>query len=95
MTIKMGSRVKHILNGFTGIVIGRTEWLSGCDRYGVQPEELKDGKSLEPEWFDENMLTVVTEKTPSARVYAETRGQPVAVRGGPQPTPSRQSNPSR
>lgn len=52
MRIKLGARVTDRITGFTGICIARTDWLNGCARYGVQAEELKDGKPIEPEWFD-------------------------------------------
>ena len=54
--IKLGDRVKDKVTGFTGIVIARTEWLYGCVRYGIQAEELKDGKPLEAQWLDEKQL---------------------------------------
>ena len=54
--IKLGDRVTHGVTGYTGIVIGKTEWIYGCIRFGVQSETLKDGKPLEAQWFDEQEL---------------------------------------
>lgn len=54
--IKLGDRVKDLVTGFEGIVIGRTEWLYGCTTLGVKSSELKDGKPIESLWFDEQSL---------------------------------------
>ena len=56
MAVNLGDRVRDRVSGFTGVVIARTEWLYGCTRFGVQAEELKDGKPIEAEWFDERSL---------------------------------------
>ena len=61
--IDLGSKVKDMITGFTGIAIGRTEWLYGCTRIVVESQELKDGKTVKPEWFDEQR---VEELTPAA-----------------------------
>jgi hypothetical protein len=56
MKIKLGSRVTDRITGFTGIAIARTDWLTGCVRFGVQSEELHNGKPIGAEWFDEDAL---------------------------------------
>ena len=58
----VGSKVKDIITGFNGIIIYRTQWLNNCNTYGVQPTELKDGKPLDREHFDEPQLELVEEK---------------------------------
>lgn len=61
--IQLGDKVKDTITGFTGIVIGRTTWLHGCDRLVVQPEGLtKDGKIFENSSFDEPQLVVLKAK---------------------------------
>jgi len=81
--IGLGGRVKDKITGFTGIVIARTEWLNGCTRVGVQSQELKDGKPIEQQWFDETQVIVVAEEVE----YQPPRER--VVTGGPQhdPTP--------
>ncbi len=56
MRIKLGTRVKDCITGFTGIAVARTEWVNGCTRYGVQSETLIDGKPGDEHWFDERAL---------------------------------------
>lgn len=57
--IRIGDRVKDSITSFTGIVTARTEWLNGCVRYLIQSEKLKDGKPIEPEWFDREQVILV------------------------------------
>ena len=44
--INFGDKVKDRVTGLTGIVVARTEWLNGCIRVTVQPQELKDGQPV-------------------------------------------------
>jgi hypothetical protein len=57
--IELGSKVKDRISGFVGIVYARTEWMYGCRRYTVQPQELKDGRPVESVAFDEDQLEVL------------------------------------
>lgn len=57
--IELGDTVKHTVTGFVGTAIGRTEWLSGCDRIAVQPTIDKEGKLRENQSFDEPELVIV------------------------------------
>ena len=59
--IKLGSFVKDPITGLRGMAIARSEWLWGCTRIGVQPQELKDGRPVEETWFDEARLEIVVE----------------------------------
>jgi hypothetical protein len=63
--VALGAKVKDKVTGYTGIVIGRTEWLYGCFRYTVQSQEMKDGKPVESMGFDEDALDVLD--TPEKR----------------------------
>lgn len=51
-TINLGDVAKDQLTGFEGLVIGRTRYLSNCDRITLQPRTLKDGKPHETHSFD-------------------------------------------
>lgn len=83
MPIKLGDRVRDVYTKFTGIAIGRTQWLTGCDRIGIKPEKLdKDGKPQEVEWFDEPHVELVRALKP--KVSKESR---TAKPGGPQRDP--------
>lgn len=57
MIVELGTKVKDSLTGFEGIAVSRCEYLYGCVRVFVEPEQLKDGRPIEGEWFDEQRLT--------------------------------------
>lgn len=47
MEANLGDRVRDKITGCQGIVIAVTNWLHGCTRVTVQPEEKKDGKPVD------------------------------------------------
>lgn len=57
--VKLGDKVKDRVTGLTGIVVARTDWLNGCIRMMVQPQELKDGKPVETSCFDIEELVLI------------------------------------
>jgi hypothetical protein len=58
-SIKHGDRVKDKISQLTGIVIGITEWMYGCRRISVQPEQFKDGMIVDMFCVDEPQLKVL------------------------------------
>lgn len=78
----LGDKVKHLLSPYVGSVIGVTRWLNGCTRYGVQSEEMKDGRPVDPYWVDEQELELLEAK-PAAEKDSD-KGP-----GGPYPDPPR------
>lgn len=59
MKIELGSVAKDKITGFKGVVMGRTEYLTGCIQYGLQNQKLIGGQIAEWKWFDEQRLIVV------------------------------------
>jgi hypothetical protein len=66
--IKLGDEVKDKFTDFKGKVTARTEYITGCVQYEVQPRELKDGMLQDPAWIDEIRLEIIkkepTKKAP-------------------------------
>jgi hypothetical protein len=60
--IELGTTARCRVTGFTGIVTGRTNYISGCDLYLLQPPVDKDGKFVESRWFDDPRLLVTSEE---------------------------------
>ncbi|MDD5358234.1 MAG: hypothetical protein PHX80_03755 [Candidatus Nanoarchaeia archaeon] len=56
MKYELGQEVKDIITGFSGIITGRCEYLTGCNHYAIQSRTLKDGKPADYEWLDESRL---------------------------------------
>lgn len=78
----LGSKVRDSLTGFSGIATARTEWLYGCARIAIEPTELKDGKPIEPQWFDEQRVELIREQRPQISEISR------ATSGGPQADPN-------
>lgn len=89
--IELGWRVKDAITGFVGIATSYGKFLNGCERIGVTPETLKDGKVLETEYFDVQQL-VVMDRSPklNAKVKGKKGGKDP---GGPYPAPTRAADP--
>lgn len=87
---KLGSLVKDMLSGFTGIIVARADYMTGCCRYGIASQKLdeKTGKPMEWVWFDENVLELVKE---NGLVLASMtkEDKPGGPRSGDQDAPSR------
>lgn len=56
---ELGDKVKCIITGFSGKIICRSEWFSGCLQYCVKPPMVKDGEMLDGQHIDENQLTLI------------------------------------
>ncbi len=95
--INLRDKVKDTISGYTGIVIGVTQWLYGCRRLTVQAQGLHDGKPIETQCIDEQQLEVIDayEADADTEVWEEsqapTQGIAAAV-GGPIPSPQRRAD---
>lgn len=85
--MKLGDRVRDRYTGFQGILVARTEWLYGCTRVGIECSDLKDGKPIEPQWFDEQRVELV------ASLDKFESEQSSATSGGPRTVPQRRADP--
>lgn len=56
-----GDRVRDVITGLEGVVVGTTDYLYGCRRLVVQPPVDKDGKHVDPVWVDEPQVEVIKE----------------------------------
>ncbi len=75
MTIQLGDIAKDSVSGFRGVVVATTQWLNGCDRITIQPQELYNGQPIEGHTFDALQVELVEKK--GHRSKADT--------GGPRP----------
>lgn len=53
---ELGEEVEEIVTGFKGIILARTNWLNGCNNYGVKSRNLKDGIPIVMQFFNEGHL---------------------------------------
>lgn len=61
---ELGQVVKEKVTGFTGVIMGRTDYITGCKQYGLLSQRLRKdtGKPVEWQWFDEERLVMVGKK---------------------------------
>lgn len=86
--ILLGTKVYDKITGVEGIAVARTEWISGCARITIQPQELKDGKPVETTTVDEPLLGIC-ENQPLVSLQKEKE----VLTGGPQESPSQKPSP--
>jgi len=86
----MGVKARDVVSKYTGIVMGRTEYVFGCSRVLIHAEETRDGKPVDGYWFDEPQVEVI-----GPSVLASQTAVPPAPRGGPAPDPARRADPAR
>jgi hypothetical protein len=73
--IQLGQKAKDKVTGFEGIIIGRCQYLTGCDQYGLVPPA-RDGKIESAQWFDEGRIEIVGAGVTAAEVTAPRNGGP-------------------
>lgn len=76
--LKIGDLVKDTFTAFQGKISGFAEYLNGCLRVAVQPYDLKEGKTIEEEWFPASQLKLIQE---------EVKPLVKKATGGPMPEP--------
>ena len=55
----LGKKAKDKITGFSGIIIGKINYLMGCDQYGLTPPIGKDGRTVDTQWFDEGRIEII------------------------------------
>jgi hypothetical protein len=55
----LGATARDIITGFSGVVVGRVEYLTGCNQALLQPKVKDDGALVESVWIDEQRLEPV------------------------------------
>jgi len=62
-SIQLGQEGKDIVTGFSGIVMAKAQYLTGCNQVLLTPQSLdKEGKRRDGEWFDEQRITATSKK---------------------------------
>lgn len=82
---EVGLKAKDLVTGFEGVISCRSQWISGCNTYGLKPKVDKDGKLPQSEYFDENTIEITDKKVLELGTTVDNKI------GGPQETP-RQPN---
>lgn len=48
----LGKKAKDKITGFTGVITGFVEYISGCNQYLLCPPVKDDGTAIDGCWFD-------------------------------------------
>jgi len=59
--LELGLKAKDKITGFTGILTARCQFLTGCNRYCIQPTNLKNGSPIDSLYFDEDQIEIIGE----------------------------------
>lgn len=75
-----GQEVKDVITGFTGIITGRANYLTGCNQYVLQPKCIEDtDKYPTANWFDEGRLELIGEGISEDDVKSDDPGSDYAA----------------
>lgn len=70
----LGKTAVDRITGFTGIIIGYAQYLTGCDQYAVQPESKNPAKKRTSHWFDAGRLEFHNREVEPENVQGEEPG---------------------
>ena len=56
---ELGETLKDKITGFEGVVMGRSQYFTDCNHYGLLSRTLKDGIPTDYQWFDETRVVRV------------------------------------
>lgn len=79
----MGDKLKDIVTGTEGIVMGITKYSTGCIHYGILADKLVSGKLPDWEWLDETRMKLTKKRA----VKFDSACKLKESVGGPQPNP--------
>lgn len=71
--IKLGDKVKDKITGFEGIVVSHTVFVAGCERIGVQSQELHEGKPVSVQLFDAPNLNIIEKNVISTPEFEKNK----------------------
>ena len=70
----LGKKAKDKITGFEGILTARCEFLTGCNRYCIQPSELIEGRPIDSIYFDEAQIEITGNGILSEEVTGKKKG---------------------
>jgi hypothetical protein len=74
-THELGLLGKEKITGFEGILTARCEYLTGCNRYCIQPLKLtKEGVPCESIYFDEEQIEITGQGISAKSVTGTKKG---------------------
>ena len=71
---ELGLEAEDKITGIKGVIVGRIEYLFGCNQYGLAGKVSKEGKKPDTEWFDEGRIKIVGKGIKPEEVRVEKNG---------------------
>lgn len=81
--IELGDLAEDAITKYRGIVVGFTKHITGCDRFTLQSQEIKDGKIPDAYNFDVTTVRLITKGVVEPVGKPEPLPEPVRKAGGP------------
>lgn len=63
MKFALGDKLEDRITGFVGVVVGRADYITGCNTYLLVPKTDDPCKRPDGEWFDEQRLELLQSKS--------------------------------
>jgi hypothetical protein len=73
--LQLGQKAKDKITQLEGILIGRAQYITGCDQYAIQTPAV-NAEVKPAQWFDEGRIEILGEGITIKEVTAEAPGGP-------------------
>lgn len=81
--IELGDIAEDTITKYRGVVVGFTKHLTGCDRFILQSQDIKDGKIPDAYNFDVTTVKLIEKGAVRPEIQPEPLPEPVRKAGGP------------
>lgn len=81
--IELGDLAEDTITTYRGIVVSFTKHITGCDRFTLQSQDIKDGKIPDAFSFDVTTVKLIEKGAVQPMPVRELLPEPVRKAGGP------------
>lgn len=81
--IELGDIAEDVITKYRGVVVGFTKHLTGCDRFTLQSQDIKDGKIPDAYGFDVTTVKLIEKGAVQPTRTLEPLPEPERKAGGP------------
>jgi hypothetical protein len=82
-TVELGDLAEDMITKYRGVVIAITKHLTGCDRFHLQSQDIKDGKIPDAYGFDITTVKLITKGVVKPVERQPVKFTPEEKPGGP------------
>jgi hypothetical protein len=81
--IELGDLAEDMITKYRGVVVGFTKHITGCDRFTLQSQDMKDGKIPDAYNFDATTVTLIEKQVVRPVTVPAPLPKPELKAGGP------------